>query len=300
VHSGDSSCCIPPFSLSASVEKEIRRQTELLGIELGVKGLMNIQYAVKGDVVYVLEANPRASRTAPYVAKATGRALIEAASAVMAGHSLVELNFLDMPPPSYYAVKEAVIPWGRFVGSTVFLGPEMHSTGEVMGIDQSFGHAFLKASIAAGTDIPLGGEIILTVADRDKEEIIKPVKLLRDMGFTFQATPGTVAKLKEHGIDAGTLYNINVPRKPNVLEYLKTGKVRMFVNTAQGTQSIKDSSFLRAEAIARGIPIMTTMAGLNAMVEALLTIRKSKWAISPLQDYHNYSSLNANKQLEKR
>jgi carbamoyl-phosphate synthase large subunit len=287
VHSGDSSCCIPPFSLAQDVQKEIRRQTELLGLELGVKGLMNIQYAVKDSEVYVLEANPRASRTAPYVAKATGRALIEAAAGVMAGRSLKELKFLELPPPSYYAVKEAVIPWGRFVGSTVLLGPEMHSTGEVMGIDQTFGHAFLKASIAAGSDIPLGGEIIMTVADRDKDQIIEPAKTLRDMGFTFLATPGTGKILKEHGIEAGTLYNINVPRKPNVLEYLKTGKARMFVNTAQDSQSIRDSSILRAEAIARGVPIMTTLAGLNAMVEALISIRKSRWIISPLQDYHS-------------
>jgi carbamoyl-phosphate synthase large subunit len=286
VHSGDSSCCIPPFTLSPAVQAEIARQTSLLGLELGVRGLMNIQFAVKDGTVFVLEANPRASRTAPFVAKATGRPLIEAAAGVMAGRDLEGLGFLDEPPPSHYSVKEAVIPWGRFVGSTVFLGPEMHSTGEVMGMDRSFGHAFLKASIAAGTDIPLGGEIILTVADRDKDELIGPATVLRDMGFTFLATPGTVGKLREHGIEAASLYNINVPRKPNVLDYLKTGKARMFVNTAQDPGSIRDSSVLRAEAIARGVPIMTTLAGLNAMVEGLRAIRQSKWAIAPLQDYH--------------
>ncbi|MDR2200269.1 MAG: carbamoyl-phosphate synthase large subunit [Deltaproteobacteria bacterium] len=287
VHSGDSSCCIPPFTLSKEIQREIERQTELLGLELGVKGLMNIQFAVKDGKVYVLEANPRASRTAPFVSKATGRPLIEAAAGVMAGHSLEEENFLPEAPPEYFAVKEAVIPWGRFAGSTVLLGPEMHSTGEVMGLDRSFGHAFLKASIAAGTDVPLGGEIILTVADRDKEELIAPVKILSDMGFTFLATPGTVRALKERGVKSKTLYNINVPRKPNVLEYLKTGKVRLFVNTAQDARSIRDSSVLRSVAISRGVPIMTTLAGLNAMVEGLVSLRKSKWTVAPLQEYHS-------------
>ncbi|MDR2350313.1 MAG: carbamoyl-phosphate synthase large subunit [Deltaproteobacteria bacterium] len=286
VHSGDSSCCIPPFTLPDAIQKEIARQTSLLGLELGVRGLMNIQFAVQDGKVYVLEANPRASRTAPFVAKATGRPLIEAAAGVMAGRTLEGLGFLDKPAPPHFSVKEAVIPWGRFVGSTVLLGPEMHSTGEVMGMDRSFGHAFLKASIAAGTDVPLGGEIILTVADRDKDQLIGPASVLRDMGFTFLATPGTRKKLKEHGINAGTLYNINVPRKPNVLEYLKNGKARMFVNTAQDAGSIRDSSVLRAEAIVRGVPIMTTLAGLNAMVEGLKAIRGSKWSICPLQDYH--------------
>ncbi|MDR1166227.1 MAG: carbamoyl-phosphate synthase large subunit [Deltaproteobacteria bacterium] len=287
VHSGDSSCCIPPFTLSPELQKEITRQTELLGLELGVKGLMNIQFAVRENQVYVLEANPRASRTAPFVAKATGRPLIEAASAVMAGRTLEEAGFLTRPAPLYHAVKEAVIPWGRFAGAEVFLGPEMHSTGEVMGIDKSFGHAFLKAQIAAGTMVPLGGEIILSVCDRDKEALAPLAQELQALGFTFLGTPGTVKKLRERSIEAKVLYNINEQKKPNVLDYLKSGKVKMCVNTAQDPPSIRDSSILRAEAIRRDVPIMTTMAGLAAMVEGLKAITTSSWRISPLQEYHS-------------
>jgi carbamoyl-phosphate synthase large subunit len=286
VHSGDSSCCIPPFTLSPAIQGEILRQTGLLGLELGVRGLMNIQFAVREGSVFVLEANPRASRTAPFVAKATGRPLIEAAAEVMAGRTLAECGFLDKDPPGYFAVKEAVIPWGRFSGAEVLLGPEMHSTGEVMGLDRSFGHAFLKAQIAAGTFVPLGGEIILTVCDRDKPALAPLARELAEMGFSFHATPGTVEFLREKGLASGVLYNINDQRKPSVQEYLKSGKVKMFVNTAQDPQSIKDSSFLRGEAISCGVPIMTTIAGLAAMVEGLKAVKSSRWRISPLQDYH--------------
>ncbi|MDR2353712.1 MAG: carbamoyl-phosphate synthase large subunit [Deltaproteobacteria bacterium] len=286
VHSGDSSCCIPPFTLSSDLQKEITRQTELLGLELGVKGLMNIQFAVRENQVFVLEANPRASRTAPFVAKATGRALIEAASAVMAGKSLQEIGFQSEAPPTYHAVKEAVIPWGRFSGAEVFLGPEMHSTGEVMGIDRSFGHAFLKAQIAAGTTLSLGGEIILTVADRDKEALVPLAHELQLLGFKFLGTPGTVKKLAAHGIESKILYNINERKTPNILDYIKSGKARMFVNTAQDPQAIRDSSVLRSEAISRGLPIMTTMAGLSAMIDGLKAITRAHWNILPLQEYH--------------
>ncbi|MDR1079548.1 MAG: carbamoyl-phosphate synthase large subunit [Deltaproteobacteria bacterium] len=285
VHSGDSSCCIPPFTLSPAIQDEILRQTSLLGLELGVRGLMNIQFAVREGSVFVLEANPRASRTAPFVAKATGRPLIEAAAHVMAGRTLVECGFLDQAPPDYFAVKEAVIPWGRFSGAEVLLGPEMHSTGEVMGLDRTFGHAFLKAQIAAGTYVPLGGEIILTVCDRDKPALVPLARELADMGFTFHATPGTVEILRENGLASGILYNINDQREPSVHAYLKSGKVKMFVNTAQDPQSIRDSSFLRGEAISCGVPIMTTVAGLSAMVEGLKAVKTSSWHISPLQDY---------------
>ncbi|MDR1041211.1 MAG: carbamoyl-phosphate synthase large subunit [Deltaproteobacteria bacterium] len=285
VHSGDSSCCIPPFTLPAEIQSEILRQTRLLGLELGVRGLMNIQYAVREGKVFVLEANPRASRTAPFVAKATGRPLIEAAAEVMAGRSLLECGFLDQAPPEYFAVKEAVIPWGRFSGAEVLLGPEMHSTGEVMGLDRTFGHAFLKAQIAAGTYVPLGGEIILTVCDRDKAALIPLARELADMGFTFHSTPGTVEALRESGMASGILYNINDQRSPSVQEYLRGGKVKMFVNTAQDPQSIRDSSFLRGEAISCGVPIMTTIAGLSAMIEGLKAVKSSRWHISPLQDY---------------
>ncbi|MDR3154348.1 MAG: carbamoyl-phosphate synthase large subunit [Deltaproteobacteria bacterium] len=285
VHSGDSSCCIPPFTLPDAIRDEITRQTGLLGLELGVKGLMNIQFAVREGKVYVLEANPRASRTAPFVAKATGRPLIEAAAEVMVGRTLAECGFLDQDPPGYYAVKEAVIPWGRFSGAEVLLGPEMHSTGEVMGLDRTFGHAFLKAQIAAGTDVPLGGDIILTVCDRDKPALAPLAAELAAMGFTFHATPGTVKSLADRGISAGTLYNLSDQRSPSLHEYLKSGKAKMFVNTAQDPQSIRDSSFLRAEAISCGVPIMTTIAGLAAMVEGLKAVKSSRWRISPLQDY---------------
>ncbi|MDR2455940.1 MAG: carbamoyl-phosphate synthase large subunit, partial [Deltaproteobacteria bacterium] len=289
VHSGDSGCSIPPFTLPAQVLEEIRIQTEKLGLALGVRGLMNIQFAVHDNVVYVLEANPRASRTAPFVAKATGRPLIEAAARVMAGETLSEAGFCADGGQNYYAVKEAVLPWGRFPGAEVDLGPEMHSTGEVMGVDRNFGLAFLKAQAAAGMTIPASGNVVLTVCDRDKEASVKLAKDLIELGFVIHATPGTRQVLLEAGIEAELLVKLRHGR-PNLADFLRDGQVQMMVNTISGPTSARDATVIRAEAIRRGVTLITTMAGFNAAVEGLKETRRSSWRIAPLQDYHGARS----------
>jgi carbamoyl-phosphate synthase large subunit len=285
VHSGDSCCSIPPFTLTPAIQNEIRLQTEKLGLALGVKGLMNIQFAVCDGVVYVLEANPRASRTAPFVAKATGRPLIQAAAKVMVGQNLVEAGFDTERPINYYAVKEAVLPWTRFKGAEVDLGPEMHSTGEVMGLDGQFGLAFLKAQAAAGMTIPSSGNVVLTVCDRDKPGLVPLAADLIDLGFTIHATPGTLQVLKDAGLEAELLVKLR-HRRPNLLDFLRDGRVQMMVNTISGPTSAKDATVIRAEAISRSVSLITTMAALTAAVEGLKEMKKANWRISPLQEYH--------------
>jgi carbamoyl-phosphate synthase large subunit len=285
VHSGDSCCSIPPFSLPETILDVIREQTEKLGLALNVKGLMNIQFAVAQGEVYVLEANPRASRTAPFVAKATGRPLIQAAARVMAGQDLTEAGFDAERPLNYFAVKEAVLPWGRFRGAEVDLGPEMHSTGEVMGLDGNFGLAYLKAQSASCMAIPSSGVVVLTVCDRDKQALAPLTADLIDLGFTIYATPGTREVLTKAGLSAGLLIKLRHGR-PNLLDFLRDGQVQMLVNTISGPTSARDATVIRAEAISRGVTLITTMAGLTAAVEGLKEMRKAKWRIAPLQDYH--------------
>ena len=289
VHSGDSGCSIPPFTLARETLSEISRQTEMLGMELGVKGLMNIQFAVHSGIVYVLEANPRASRTAPFVAKATGRPLIQAAARVLAGPTLAQAGFGARKDQGYYAVKEAVLPWSRFLGAEVDLGPEMHSTGEVMGVDRSFGLAFLKAQAAAGMTIPASGSVVLTVCDRDKPAMVPLAKELLGLGFDIHATPGTRDVLLEAGIPAELLVKLRHTR-PNLLDFIRDGRAAMMVNTISGPASARDASVIRAEAISRGVTLLTTMAAFAAAVEGLKATREASWTISPLQDYHKGAS----------
>ncbi|MDR2140253.1 MAG: carbamoyl-phosphate synthase large subunit [Deltaproteobacteria bacterium] len=293
VHSGDSCCSIPPFTLSPVIQAEIRQETEKLGLALGVKGLMNIQFAVRQGQVYVLEANPRASRTAPFVAKATGRPLIQTAAKVMAGQSLRELGFVEPTGQSYYAVKEAVLPWNRFAGAEVDLGPEMRSTGEVMGLDDNFGLAFLKAQAAAGMTIPRSGDIVMTVSDRDKVDLVPLARELTLLGFTIHATPGTKEALEKAGVAARRIDKVNAPR-PNLIDFLLDGKAGLLVNTTSSPTSIQEASLIRWAAIRRGVTMITTMASLKAAVAGLKEIRlkegKSQlWRLSPLQSYHGQS-----------
>ncbi|MDR1873179.1 MAG: carbamoyl-phosphate synthase large subunit [Deltaproteobacteria bacterium] len=290
VHSGDSCCSIPPFTLSEAIQKEIRLETEKLGLALGVKGLMNIQFAVAKGVVYVLEANPRASRTAPFVSKATGKPLIQTAARIMAGSSLDELGFTEPFGQGYYAVKEAVLPWNRFSGVEVDLGPEMRSTGEVMGLDDNFGLAFLKAQAAAGMTIPRSGDIVLTVSDRDKEALVPLARNLVGLGFTIHATPGTRDVLAASGVPCQKIEKINAPR-PNLIDFLLDGKAVLLVNTVSDPTSITEASRIRWAAIRRGVSMITTMASLTAAVEGLREMkikegRDQRWRLSPLQTYH--------------
>jgi carbamoyl-phosphate synthase large subunit len=306
IHSGDSCCSIPPITLPLSVLEGIRSQTRKLGLELGVKGLMNIQFAVtKDNEIYVLEANPRASRTAPFVAKATGCPIIEVAAKVMAGQTLQETGFVSEPRRDYVAVKEAVLPWSRFKGASVTLGPEMRSTGEVMGVDKNFGIAFLKSQIAAGMNYPQLGNVVLTVCDADKGALRPLASRLAEMGYFLLATKGTAEFLEKEASLKPVVLNKLRSIKPNIVDYLSSNPVQFVVNTTIGQKADEDSVLIRAEAIKRGIPLITTMAGLNAAVTGLLALKEltaknevdeksqpestrkhSPFDVTPLQDYH--------------
>ncbi|MDR0622794.1 MAG: carbamoyl-phosphate synthase large subunit [Deltaproteobacteria bacterium] len=287
IHSGDSCCTIPPITLTESIQKRIIEQTEKLGKALKVKGLMNIQFAVTRDEkIYVLEANPRASRTTPFVAKATGRPLIQAAAQVMAGKTLEGIGFKGNPWPDYFAVKESVLPWNRFGGAKVELGPEMRSTGEVMGLDSNFGLAYLKSQVAAGMTLPRSGIVVFTIYDGDKEAMLPLAKKLYDMGFIFHATDGTCKSLESNGIKSGKLEKLKTVR-PNIVDFVMDNNVQLVVNTTGGGKSDKDSVDIRAEAIKRGIPLITTIAGLEAAVKGLQARLHDSWNTFSIGDYYD-------------
>ncbi len=290
IHSGDSSCSIPTHTLEPEVLERIRDMTRSLGLGLGVVGLMNVQFAVTRNPagrreVYVLEANPRASRTVPFVSKATGRNVAGIAAKVMAGLSLAETGFIEEPRPRHHAVKAAVIPFERFPGTVIHLGPEMRSTGEVMGIDRSFGMAILKAQSAAGAPIPYEGNVVLSVSDQDKEALAPLAARLAALGFGLYATPGTLAVLAEHGIAAELVVKIG-PRRPHLLDFMRNGEAGMIVNTVSGPASARDATVIRETALARGITLITTIAALRAAVEGLEIRRTEKRSVAPLQDYY--------------
>ena len=247
VHSGDSACSIPPYSLSPAIIAEIERQTVLLAEALSVRGLMNIQFAVKDDEVYLIEVNPRASRTVPFVAKAIGAPIAKIAARVMAGEKLVELPSIDRHI-DYFAVKEAVFPFNRFPGIDPVLSPEMKSTGEVMGIDADFTTAFFKAQLGAGTVLPEGGTVFVSVKDGDKMSIVAGVKALVDQGFAVIATNGTADHLRRAGLPVETVNKVAQGR-PHIVDRVKDGGVDLIINTTEGWQSLKDSKPIRVAAL---------------------------------------------------
>jgi carbamoyl-phosphate synthase large subunit len=288
VHSGDSACCLPPHSLSAEVIADIERQTVLLAQALHVVGLMNVQFAVKDNKdVYILEVNPRASRTVPFVAKATGIAIAKLASRLMAGEKLKDLKIVRQKG-KHIAVKEAVFPFARFPGVDIILGPEMRSTGEVMGIDTTFGRAFAKSQIGGGTKVPTSGAVFVSVRDGDKRNIVAPAKRLQEMGFKIVATRGTAAFLKEAGIEV-TLVNKVLEGRPHIVDMMKDGGIQLVFNTAEGAQSIADSFTLRRTALMNKIPYYTTVAGARASVEGIAAMRQGTLDAAPLQSYFNAS-----------
>ena len=286
IHSGDSCCSIPPHTLPEQALERIREYTRKIGLALNAVGLLNIQFAVQDGVVYVIEANPRASRTVPFVSKATGVPVARIAATVMCGASLEQAGFAEEPCIDWHVVKEAVLPFERFPGAAIALGPEMRSTGEVMGIDRSFGMAFLKAQSAAGTPIPYSGAMVLSVSDRDKEALCPLAARLTALGFTLYATPGTRNVLERQGIEAAPVVKIG-PKRPHLLDLLRNNEVRMLVNTVSGLKSARDATVLRAEALERGVTCLTTIAALRAAVEGLESRQKSERAVAPLQEYHN-------------
>jgi carbamoyl-phosphate synthase large subunit len=287
VHSGDSACSIPYTSLTPTVLDTIRTWTSELAKSLKVVGLMNIQYAVQGEQVYILEANPRASRTVPYVSKATGRPLAKIASLVMSGKTLTELGVTEEYVPSHVAVKEAVLPFEKFHGADTLLGPEMRSTGEVMGIDSDFGKAFAKAELAAGVRLATTGTVFVSMNDRDKEATVPVVKDLIDLGFKVVATFGTQKVLQAHGINGvAVVFKLHEGR-PHVIDWIKNNWIQFIINTPGGEESQLDGRSIRRTALDYKLPIITTIAGAKATVAALRTLQSEPLEVKALQDYIN-------------
>ena len=290
IHSGDSACSLPPYSLDKGTIAEIERQTVALARGLDVVGLMNVQFAVKDGDVYVLEVNPRASRTVPFVAKATGVPIAKIAARVMAGEKLAAL----LPPVrrrpggdtsiGHVAVKEAVFPFARFPGVDLILGPEMKSTGEVMGLDRDFGRAFAKSQLGSGTDLPLGGCVFVSVRDRDKAALVEPCRQLAAWGFELVATHGTAQTLREAGVPVSLVNKVQEGR-PDIVDEMRSGHIQLVFNTTEGAQTITDSFSLRRTALTHGIPYYTTVAGARAAVQAIQALRAGCLEVAPLQSY---------------
>jgi len=288
VHSGDSACSIPPYSLPLEVVGEIERQTRELALALKVKGLMNVQYAVKDGEVYLIEVNPRASRTVPFVAKAIGTPVAKIAARVMAGEPLSSLPEIRRPH-GYIAVKESVFPFARFPGTDPVLGPEMKSTGEVMGLERNFDVAFAKALLGAGMVLPQGGTAFVSVKDSDKEHILPAVEKLIELGFSIIATGGTAAHLEARGLPVERVNKVAQGR-PHVVDRLLDGGVALVLNTTEGWQSLKDSHSIRATAVARKVPYFTTASASLAMARAIEALRGRALEVGSLQSYYSASA----------
>jgi len=284
IHSGDSACSLPPYSLPSYVINKIKQATIKLALALNVKGLLNIQFAVKNKQVFVLEVNPRASRTVPFVAKATGIPVAKIASLIMIGHKLADFN-LQEPSPKYFAVKEVVLPFARFNDTDTLLGPEMKSTGEVMGIDTTFALAFAKAQVAAGVKLPTSGLAFLSVRNEDKPQLVAIAQQLIDIGFNLVATRGTAKFLAENNISV-TIVNKITEDKPHVVDMIDRKEIDLIINTSEGEQSIKDSFSIRRTALIRGITYSTTISGAKALVEAISAYKNNgcRFNVYALQD----------------
>ena len=285
VHSGDSACSLPPRTLSVAVQDEIRRQTVLLAQELGVVGLMNIQFAVQDDVVFLIEVNPRASRTVPFVSKSIGAPLAKMAARVMAGKTLEELGFTQEVIPEQVNVKEAVFPFIKFPGVDTLLGPEMKSTGEVMGVDHSFAMAFAKAQFAAGNFLPESGKAFLSVRRRDRQATLAIGRRLVENGFSLVATRGTAASLQQAGLSVEVVNKVQ-EGSPHIVDALQEGSIALVINTTEGAQSVEDSFSIRRSALERQVPYFTTIAGAEAAVEGIARLKQGLLEVRPLQEYH--------------
>ncbi|MCK8602068.1 carbamoyl-phosphate synthase large subunit [Desulfoferrobacter suflitae] len=290
IHSGDSSCVLPPIGISKELQEEIKRQTRLLARELGVVGLMNVQFALQGGDIYILEVNPRASRTIPFVSKAIGVPLAKLATKVMLGMSLQELGFVNEIEPRHVSVKESVFPFSRFPGVDILLGPEMKSTGEVMGIGSNFGIAFAKAQAAAGYALPTQGTVFISVHDRDKPAVLPVAMKLQGLGFALIATSGTAGFLRDHGIEARSVFKLREGR-PHVLDHIKNNEIQLVINTSLGKKTFSDSYEIRRATLLYNITYTTTIAGAKAMAEAVEELQKGDWDVKTIQEYHAGRSL---------
>ncbi|MFH1238694.1 MAG: ATP-grasp domain-containing protein, partial [bacterium] len=284
VHSGDSACVLPPHTLSDNIIDIIKNYTFILAKALKVKGLLNIQFAVKNDIVYVLEVNPRASRTVPFVSKATGIPLAKIAAKVMAGKTLKELNFTEQKEINHVAVKESVLPFSRFSGVDIILGPEMKSTGEVMGIDDSFGMAFYKSQMAANQPLPREGRVFISVKNDDKRNIVFIAKKLYDLGFTIMATKGTWKVLHSNNIEAEMVGKIGAGDR-RILELMENNQIQLIINTPSGSRGQSDMKSIRSLAVMSGISCITTIQGAQAAVNGIESIMKRDFGIKSIQEY---------------
>ena len=288
VHSGDSACAIPPYSLPGPVVDEIKQATKALAMELKVIGLMNIQFAVKKDddgkpIVYVLEVNPRASRTAPFVAKATGVPIARIAAKVMAGKTLKELGITSDPIPSHVSIKESVFPFRKFVGVDIVLGPEMRSTGEVMGVSKRFSIAFAKSQLGAGIVLPKEGNVFISVSERHKDRVGELSQRLHKMGFKLLATAGTARRLSEANIPVETVKKL-AEGHPNLIDHLKNEQVALILNTPNGKGARTDEGRIRATAVQNGVPCITTIQAAEAAVKAMEAMREEDFTVQSLQE----------------
>ena len=287
VHSGDSACSLPPYSLPESMIQEILDSTRMLATELGVCGLMNVQYAVKGGELFVIEVNPRASRTVPFVSKAIGRPLAKIAALVMVGKTLKELGMEEEIVPTHYSVKEAVFPFVKFAGADTLLGPEMKSTGEVMGIDSDFGRAYAKAQIEAGNSLPTSGRVLVSVRQQDRAPICEAIKELAGQGFRVIATPGTADDFRSYGIVVETVQKVGHGH-PDTVERIEAGDVDLVINTVGSDPvTVRDSASIRRSALLREVPYFTTVAGALAAVGAIRALRLGSIGVRALQDIHS-------------
>ncbi len=286
IHSGDSACALPPYSLNDDVIERIKADTYKLAKGLNVIGLMNIQYAVKGDTIYVLEVNPRASRTVPFVSKATGIQWAKIAAKLMAGLTLSELGIEKEVEISHVAVKESVFPFGRFGAIDTILGPEMKSTGEVMGIDNSFGAAFWKSQLGAGQNLPIKGNVFLSVKNRDKRNVVFIAKKLSDLGFKLHATKGTAKVLANNGMEVQYVNKVSEGR-PHIVDMIKNGDIHLIINTPSGRNPKTDEVAIRSSAVQYKIPYTTTLSGAQAVVNAIEIMKRGSIRVKPLQDYYS-------------
>ena len=284
IHSGDSACALPPYSLPKEIIEKMKDQTRALAKALRVRGLMNVQFAIKDGEIFIIEVNPRASRTVPFVSKAQGQPFAKIAAKVMAGKSLAELGVTEPTPPRHTSVKEVVFPFSKFPGVDIILGPEMRSTGEVMGIDADFPHAFAKSQIAAGTVLPTSGTVYISVRNEDKKSVIPIAKSFAEMGFSIIATAGTLDVLEKNQIPAIRISKLAEGR-PNIKDKIKDGKVHLIINTPTKKGPTTDEGKIRAMAVASRIPILTTITAATAAARAIKALQSGGWGVKPLQAY---------------
>jgi len=285
IHSGDSACILPPQDISAPMMAELKRQTVALALELKVIGLMNIQFAIKNEQVYLIEVNPRGSRTVPFVSKTLGVPLTKIATKAMLGKSLKSQGFTEAKAMPFVTVKESVFPFAKFHGVDTLLSPEMKSTGEVMGIDSDFPRAFAKAQIAAGNSLPLHGKVFISVTDRDKKGVLPVAKGLQEMGFELMATAGTASALREHGLDCRTINKVS-QGSPHIVDMIQAKQCALLINTPLGKTSVEDDGLIRKAALLAQIPYTTTLSAASAALEAIRALKGGELDVKSLQEFY--------------